>query len=97
VLHRFPAAVLICTRCLAIQVGCAKACRNSYIRTEASWVGTRRTGRMACLISGEAPAAPRPGCLVCGRAQLHLTANTHTMTLQQLLDKVGAVGLSLGV
>lgn len=51
-------------------------------------VGTRRTGRMACLISGEAPSAPKAGCLVCGKAQLHLTVNTHTMTLHLLLDKV---------
>jgi hypothetical protein len=43
---------------------------------------------MAALISGEAPAAPKPGCLVCGKAQLQLTVNTHSMTLQQLLDKV---------
>jgi hypothetical protein len=48
---------------------------------------------MACIISGEPPSAPKPGCLVCGKAQLHLTVNTQTMTLQQLLDKVhGCVG-----
>ena len=29
------------------------------------------------------------GPWVCGKAQLHLTANTHSMTLQQLVDKVG--------
>lgn len=71
--------------------GATKACRNSYIRTSASIVGSRKTGRMAALISGEAPAEPKPGCLVCGKAQLHLTVNTHSMTLQQLLDKVGLV------
>lgn len=47
---------------------------------------------MACIISGEPPSAPKPGCLVCGKAQLHLTVNTHTMTLQQLLDKVTCRG-----
>jgi hypothetical protein len=40
-------------------------------------------------VSGEAPAAPKPGCLMCGKAQRHLTVNTQAMTLQQLLDKVG--------
>jgi hypothetical protein len=47
---------------------------------------------MACIISGEPPSAPKPGCLVCGKAQLHLTVNAHTMTLQQLLDKVTCRG-----
>lgn len=69
--------------------GCPSACRNSFIRTGTSWVGTKRSGRSAALISGEAPPPPKEGCLVCGRAQLQLSVNTHTMTLQQLLDKVG--------
>jgi len=75
-----------------VPTGAPTACRNSFIRTEAGWVGSKRTGRMAALISGEAPAPPKPGCLVCGKAQLQLTANTHNMTLQQLLDKVRGRG-----
>lgn len=49
---------------------------------------------MAGVIYGEAPAPPNPGCMVCGKAQLQLTANTATMTLQQLVDKVcGGAGV----
>lgn len=43
---------------------------------------------MAALIKPEAPQRPRPSCLVCGKAQLHLAVDTRAMTLGQLLDKV---------
>ena len=73
---------------LSAPAGHACACQTSYLRVAPSTIGSRRTGRMAGVIYGEAPARPNPGCIVCGKAQLQLTANTAAMTLQQLVDKV---------
>lgn len=79
---------ILCLVCGA--AGMPDKCVATFLRTEPSVVGTKRKGLMQCLISGEAPAAPNKRCMVCGKASLHLTVNTETMTLQQLIDRVGA-------
>ncbi|WIA22762.1 hypothetical protein OEZ85_001163 [Tetradesmus obliquus] len=79
---------LIVVEALKLLAGMPEKCTTSFLRIEPSLVGSRRSGRVACLVHGEAPGAPNPSCMVCSKAAMHLTANTETMTLQQLVDKV---------
>ena len=44
------------------------------------------------MIQAMVPDAPRPGCMACGQAQLHLRVNTETMTLGELIAQVRGVG-----
>jgi hypothetical protein len=73
-----------------MSAGMPDKCTTSFLRIEPSLVGSRRTGRVLCLVHGEAPGEPNPGCMVCSKAAMHLTANTEVMTLQQLVDKASA-------
>ncbi len=74
---------------LPVPAGCPGECVTSFLRTEPSWVGSKRSGRVLGLIYGERPAPPAAGCMVCGRARLSLTVNTRVMTLGTLIDQVG--------
>lgn len=40
------------------------------------------------LLAATRTEGPRQGCMVCGKAQLHLSINTHTTTLATLVSKV---------
>eukprot|EP00775_Hariotina_reticulata_P001221 gene1221-1560_t len=79
---------LIVVEALKLLAGCSKQCITSFLRVVPGTIGNKRTGRMQALISGENPSSPNPSCMVCGKAQMHLTANTQTMTLQTLVYKV---------
>lgn len=81
-------AGLIVTEALKLLAGCRDASCNSFLRVRPGMVGSRRSGRVLGLITGEVPSAPKASCMVCGKAQLHLVVNTTATTLQQLVDKV---------
>lgn len=63
------------------------ACTTSFISERVTWTG-RRAAPTGVLVSAVAPQAPRPDCIVCGRAQLQLAIDTNATTLRELLDKV---------
>ncbi|KAF8066301.1 SAE2 [Scenedesmus sp. PABB004] len=88
---------LIVVEALKLLAGCGEQCSTSFLRTEAGWVGSKRTGRMRGLIYGERPSGPRAECMVCGKAQLRLAVNTRTMTLGGLVDKVLKQRLAINV
>jgi ubiquitin-like 1-activating enzyme E1 B len=62
-------------------------CAASFAYERVVWSGRRRAPT-GTLINPLPPPPPRAGCIVCGRAQLHLTIDTRAATLAQLLDKV---------
>lgn len=57
-------------------------------------LATTNNTHQQVLVATSSPA-PNPHCIVCGRAEVVLTTNVHTMTLQQLLDKVRRTGLCI--
>jgi hypothetical protein len=73
-----------------LPAGMPDKCMTSFLRVGPSLVGSKRSGRVMCLVNGEAPNPPNPGCMVCSKAPMHLTVNTEAMTLQQLVDKASA-------
>eukprot|EP00878_Enallax_costatus_P005261 GHUV01005528.1.p1 GENE.GHUV01005528.1~~GHUV01005528.1.p1 ORF type:complete len:689 (+),score=205.63 GHUV01005528.1:3622-5688(+) len=79
---------LIVVEALKLLAGLPQQCQNTFLREKPSFVGSVRKGRMSALLFGEAPSGPKSDCVVCGQAQLHLTVNTETMTLHQLVQKV---------
>eukprot|EP00879_Flechtneria_rotunda_P009733 GHRR01010182.1.p1 GENE.GHRR01010182.1~~GHRR01010182.1.p1 ORF type:complete len:405 (+),score=133.43 GHRR01010182.1:2062-3276(+) len=88
---------IIAIEAMKVLAGCQQACVTSFLRTEPSVVGSKRTGRMLGLIYGEKPSPPKPECMVCGKAQLHVTVNTETTTLGQLIDKVLKKRLAINI
>ncbi|GAB4815134.1 hypothetical protein N2152v2_002180 [Parachlorella kessleri] len=77
---------LIVVEALKLLAGCRDACKYTYLQPFPS------SGR---LLTAERAPPPRPGCMVCGKAQVHLAINTRTATLRLLVDKVVKGRLSL--
>ena len=69
--------------------GLPSECSTSFIYERVVWTGRRRAPT-GTLIGASACPAPRKGCMVCGKAQLHLQIDTAATTLAQLLDKASA-------
>jgi hypothetical protein len=73
--------------------GLPKVCQTSYIN-EGPVARLTRRAPVSVLIGRESLQPPRPDCMVCGKAQLIVALDTHSMTLKQFIDQVGVVCLT---